>query len=98
MKKFTTIKVGYTAGIYGCSGEYFTTIILNNDDVKFINHNGLYGSEHRINSILKDAGYKEFYTPSTYGKLTRKDIPKTMFSSEHVAIEELKTMLKGGIK
>ena len=27
---FATIKTGYTSGMSGCTGEYFTTILINN--------------------------------------------------------------------
>lgn len=36
MKTFITLKVGYTAGIYGCSNEYFNTIIIDNEEKQAI--------------------------------------------------------------
>lgn len=92
MKQFTTIKVGYTHGIYGCSGEYFTTIIINGSKHASINHYGLYGSEERVNQALKAKGYKEFYTPSDYGKMTKKEVWKG-FMSENEAIDKIKKEL-----
>ena len=74
MKKYTTIKVGYTAGVYGCSGEYFTTIIIDGDKHTSICHYGMYGSEERVNQALNDLGYSQFYTPSDYGKMAKKDL------------------------
>jgi len=91
-KQFTTIKVGYTAGIYGCSNEYFTTIITNGKDIHSISHYGLYGSDDRINSYLKDKGYTEKYVPSNYGQLRRKDINKNLQKDEYEAIEYIKTL------
>jgi len=91
MKSFTTLKVGYTAGIYGCSGEYFTTIIINGSKKRSINHYGLYGSEERVSQALKARGYTEFYTPSNYGRLVRSDIPKNLHKSEGQAIDYIKS-------
>ena len=86
---FTTIKVGYTAGIYGCSGEYFTTIAIHNDDVHAFNHYGMYGSEQRVSNVLIEAGYKELYTPSDFGKMTQRDVNSRgkFWKSEYQAID-----------
>lgn len=94
MKLYTTLKTGYTAGIYGCSGEYFLTIIITNGEVKIIHHYGMYGSEERINTILRENGYTPFYTHCAYGKLTKKDIPKAWYMTEYQAIEEIKILCK----
>jgi hypothetical protein len=97
MKKFTTLKVGYTAGIYGCSGEYFTTIVINNDSVRVFNHYGMYGSDKRVNRLLKDAGYIEFYTPTDFGKMTQKDVRARgkFWKDEYSTIETIKDYLDG---
>jgi hypothetical protein len=87
MKQFTTIKVGYTAGIYGCSNEYFTTIIINGSKHTSISHYGMYGSEERVNHALMDRGYREFYTPSDFGRMIAKDVNKNLFTSEHDVIK-----------
>lgn len=92
MKQFTTIKVGYTAGVYGCSGEYFTTIFVDGKKHGSISHYGMYGSEERVNRALKDLGYKEFYCPSSYGRMTKKDILKC-FLSEREAVDTIKNRL-----
>lgn len=90
MKKFTTIKMGYTAGIYGNSGEYFTTIILNDNDEYSIAWQGQYGPEYRMAEVLKAAGYKEFHTRSgDYGKLSKRDADRR-FTDEHKAIQAVK--------
>jgi len=91
MQKFTTIKVGYTTGVYGCSNEYFTTIILNGDEEQAISHHGMYGSEDRINGALKAKGYKEFYITSYFGKMTKKDVCKWVVS-ETEALEKIKEL------
>lgn len=97
MKKFTTLKVGYTAGVYGCSGEYFTTIVLNDDDVRVFNYYGMYGTEERIARLLKDAGYDSFYTPSDFGKMTQKDVRARgkFWQDEYTAAETVTNYLNG---
>lgn len=96
MKKYTTIKVGYTAGIYGCSGEYFTTIVLTGDDVNVFNYSGRYGAEERVGRALNDAGYNNFYTPSDFGKMTMSDVRarKNFWLSEYTAIDAINEMVK----
>ncbi len=87
-QSFTVIKIGYTKGIYGCSGEYFNCIV---DMEKGFFFHGMYGAEQRVAHALKDKGYKEIYTQSVYGRMVRDDIPKNRFMSEYTAIEEIKT-------
>ena len=92
MKKYTTIKTGYTAGIYGCSGEYFTCLIENGDKSRSIHFKGMYGAEDRVNAVLNDAGYKHVWSNCNYGQLRRKDIfPGTL--SEYKAIDEIKKII-----
>jgi hypothetical protein len=93
MKSFITLKVGYSVSIYGCSAEYFTTIIIKGKKIESVSHYGLYGSEDRINHILKDAGYIERYIPSDFGKIPSRGLWKG-FKSEEVAITEIKEMIK----
>jgi len=97
-KTFTIYKVGYTAGIYGCSGEYFNVIItgVKNPNEYYTDgffFQGMYGVQERVSSVLKDAGYKEIYTQSVYGQLRRKDIPKGRFLSEYPAIAKVKEII-----
>lgn len=89
MKKYTTIKVGYSAGVYGCSAEYFTTIIIDGEKTSSISHYGMYGSEERVNHVLDEAGFTSFYTPSDFGKIPSRGTWKG-FKSEYQAVEELK--------
>jgi len=93
MKKYITIKVGYTVGQVGCTGEYFNTIIINGDDVTNVAHYGMYGSDYRVNKTLEDKGYKSQYISSDYGRMTKKDI-LDIFISEYEAIEYIKNNIK----
>jgi hypothetical protein len=97
MKVFTVTKTGYTAGVYGNSGEYFTLIWVNSNGLHSQMFSGQYGAEQRIASEMKSLGYKDYYTHSNYGKLTRKDIIKNTLS-EHTMLEMLKSKeyLKNG--
>lgn len=89
MKKYTTIKTGYSSGVYGCSGEYFTTIVINGDRTDFFHHKGLYGSGERVNNALKDKGYEFFYTCAGYGKIKAREYPKGWYMSETQAIKHI---------
>lgn len=83
MRHFTTIKTGYTAGVYGNTGEYFTTILINGKNTSSLRWHGQYGAEYRIAEFLKARGYKEFYTPANYGRLKRDDIMHKVTYSEY---------------
>lgn len=87
MRLFTTIKTGYTAGVYGCSGEYFTLIMVNNHNTSSIKFNGMYGVDERIAEYLKKRGYKSFYTNAEYGRLNSREIHKPTNYSEYDLIE-----------
>lgn len=91
MKQFTTLKVGHSHEIYGCSAEYFTTIIVNGDKMVGISHYGMCGSEERINRTLKDLGYFEKYIPSDFGSIKSRQAWKG-FLSEKEAISEIEKM------
>ena len=93
MKQFTTIKIGYSVGVYGCSGEYFTTIYMNGGKHGSFSFEGMYGADSRINREMEAKGYKQFYTPSFYGKMTKADRTKYI-QPEYSAIE----YIKGGFK
>lgn len=92
MKQFTTIKIGYTAGVYGCSNEYFTTILVNGNKHDSVTFYGMYGAEERVNRALEERGYNRFYVNSIYGRMTRNDIPKKCVSSEYEAIEYINVL------
>jgi hypothetical protein len=93
MKQFTTIKVGYSSGIYGCSAEYFTTIWIDDTGINSMHFQGLYGTDDRVANEFKAKGYEQQYTFEEYGKLTRKDMLEP-FISEQKAIELVKTRVK----
>jgi hypothetical protein len=90
MKLFTITKTGYTAGIHGNTGEYFTLIIVNETGLQSFKFGGMYGAESRVAEVMKEKGYKDYYTTSNYGKLTRKDIAQGNTYSEHSMINYLK--------
>ena len=83
MKYFTTLKVGYTAGIYGCSNEFFTTIYVDDQGLHFFSFKGMYGPEERISRALKAKGYEEKWVASDFGKMkTREVSPIFMYKSK----------------
>jgi hypothetical protein len=94
MKHFTIQKIGYTAGIYGCSNEYFSLVITDDTDkdnwIQQYIFSGMYGPEDRIAGIMKEAGYTHKYIHSIYGKLIRKDIPSKLVQSDYTLAIELK--------
>jgi hypothetical protein len=93
MNYFGIIKVGYTAGIYGNSGEQFVAIYTSKDGLKSYSFEGQYGAESRVAEIFKKAGFKESYISSGgFGKMLRKDAK--FFKSEYTAIQELPTILR----
>jgi len=93
MKQFTTIKIGYSVGVYGCTGEYFTTIYRNGGKTGSFSFGGMYGAKERINREMEKKGYKIYYVPSFYGKMTRKDRTKYIMS-EYSAIKYIKNGFK----
>ena len=92
MKQFTTVKIGYSAGVYGCSGEYFTTIYNNGTKTGSFSFGGLYGSEERIAREMVKKGFKEYYTQSFYGQM--KGYETKYIQSEGTAIEYVKSGFK----
>lgn len=86
MKLYTTLKVGYTRSIYGCSGEYFTTVIVDANGIKSISYYGLYGSDQRIGEALKAKGYEYKYTPNDYGLMKSRTVWKG-FIPENEALQ-----------
>ncbi len=90
MTTFTIIKVGYTAGIYGCSGEYFHCLIDNGKDLLSLFFQGMYGADERIAKELQEKGYQNIYSQSVFGQLRKNDIPKNRFLSEYQAIKDIK--------
>lgn len=89
MRLFTTIKTGYTAGVYGNTGEYYTTTLINNGVTSSVMWHGQYGADYRIAEYLKQKGYKSFYTQANYGQLRRDDILKQVTHSEYEMLKEI---------
>ena len=88
MRLFTTIKTGYTAGQAGCTGEYYTTTLINSHGVTTsLKWHGMFGADYRVAEYLKNKGYKEIYTSAEYGKITARDVHKRTNYSEHDMIE-----------
>lgn len=84
-KWYTIIKIGYSCGVYGCSNEYFTLIYTDNKEgLKSQSFYGMYGAEERVSATMKDKGYKEHYTQSFYGKMTKKDLTKNCISERDI--------------
>lgn len=96
MKMATIIKTGYTSGVYGCSGEYFTLIAINGKNHSSIKFNGMYGAEERVRTELEKYGYNFFYTNGEYGKLNSREIHKPTNYSEYDLINggKLKELAK----
>ena len=98
MKVATIIKTGYSSGIYGCSGEYFTCIFTSKNASKGLmsfKFNGMYGVEDRVAEAMRNKGYTMAYCQADYGKLTRKDIMKNNYS-EHIVINNIDELLSHG--
>ena len=71
-KWYTIIKIGYSAGVYGCSNEYFTLIHTDKKEgLKSQSFYGMYGAEERVARMMEDNGYKQKYTHSFFGRMTR---------------------------
>lgn len=92
-KMITTVKVGYSAGIYGCTNEYFTTTIVTPTGLQSLQFKGLFGTESRIEAIFKNAGYETHYTNSSYGKVTQKRMGN-LFLEEEEAVEQAKKIVE----
>ena len=95
MKYFSITKIGYTSGVYGCTGEYFLVAVYNGDkEPQHCILEGLYGEDQRAAGVLQDAGYKQVYTSVPYGKLTRKDL-KPYTTRYANSVIELTKLIKG---
>ncbi len=95
MKTYINVKIGYTAGVYGNTGEQFLLVVADNRGQKAFYYDGQYGVEHRVTEALEDRGYKGTWIPSMFGKLTRKEVNKSFVLSENEAIEAVSEYVKG---
>lgn len=67
-------KFGYTAGVYGCTGEYFNLFMFDGDDTKQYWFQGMYGADDRVRHALEAKGWRYVYSNIPYGQLKRKDL------------------------
>lgn len=95
MKNATIIKTGYSSGVYGNTGEYFTVIYTTPKGLKSFKFNGQYGVESRIRALFEDKGYTIDYCQADYGKLTRKEIMKNNYN-EHIVKQNFEELFKNG--
>lgn len=96
MRYFINHKTGYTAGVYGNSGEQFVLVMIDGDRYESIAYDGMYGVESRVQEPLIKADYKPVWTPSFYGKMTRKDCSYKFVLSEYDAIKAVEAFVKEG--
>lgn len=89
MKQFVITKTGYSAGVYGCSAEYFTCVIVNSKGISGFRFYGMYGAEERVSRALVDKGYEPRYVGSEYGKVLYREGTKYS-KTEKQALEEVK--------
>jgi len=87
MKLFINQKIGYTVGVYGCSGEQFQLIVIDTSyetPAECVIYNGLYGHEHRISEAMKKKGFTQLYIGlgNMYGKLKKQDVKPAMNETE----------------
>ena len=87
MKQFTIIKTGYTAGVYGCTNEFFTVVITDDELNDTFTFKGMYGAEERVAEEFKLKGYKRFYCRANFGKLVRNDLKDVYVRTENEAIQ-----------
>lgn len=89
--------MGYSCGVYGCSNEYFTAIIVNTeerDPMSGVPFKGLYGAEYRIAEVLKAKGYEQYYTASgDFGRMSAREV-SSRFWNETEAIEYINKNIK----
>ena len=94
---FTVIKTGYSAGVYGCSNEYFTVIVIKGrkeEGIKTSSYHikGLYGEEDRIKELLEKEGFTFFYSNGVYGRVPSREYPASYFSTLEEVVENVKQL------
>jgi hypothetical protein len=96
MKQFSIVKVGYTSGIYGCSGEYFNCIFTDKKGLQNFTFSGMYGADERVQAEMREKGYKQVWLKSDYGKMKTSGQDKMLpiFMGEYQAIEYIKNGFK----
>lgn len=92
-KYCTIIKRGYSAGVHGCSNEFFTLIYTSENGLKSIHFKGMYGVEERIRKEIEAKGYEFNYTGGYYGQLKGDERTWKYWLYENQAIEEIEKNL-----
>lgn len=93
-------KVGYSAGVYGCSNEFFALTIITVSLMGTIantnlNFKGLYGSDARVKELLKSKGFILIENYHQYGKMTSKEAKSFLY--ENQVIETLSQLSENPI-
>jgi hypothetical protein len=89
---FTILKIGYTAGTYGCTGEIFKVYLYDKDRkcIDFFYLDEMYGGDRRVASYLLDAlNLTELYDYIPYTELKRKRVKEFNCYNEKSAIKYL---------
>jgi len=90
INSFTILKIGYTAGIYGCTGEIYK-VYLNDIDGKCIDFfylKEMYGGDRRLASyLIENLNLKEIYDYIPYGEMKSKRVKELNCYHEYSAIE-----------
>jgi hypothetical protein len=72
-KYFGIIKVGYSAGLVGCTNEFFVCIYTGKEKMESFGFKGMYGVEDRVREIMQGRGYEYSYIPSQFGQIKGRD-------------------------
>lgn len=92
MKQFGIRKVGYSAGVYGCSNEYFVMVATIKGELRYLPFKGMYGVEERVARIMTENGYTKVFLGSTPGGQLKGN-GKLGYANEDAAIREIKELL-----
>jgi hypothetical protein len=90
IKSFTILKIGYTAGVYGCTGEIFKVYLNdeNNNCIDFFYLNEMYGGDRRLAGyLIENLNLKEKHDYIPYTELKRKRVKELNCYHEKSAIE-----------
>ncbi len=93
LKQFTILKTGYSAGVYGNSGEYYSLIVNTSKENFSLRFWGQYGADYRVAEVLKNKGFKQYYTAYNYGKMSSREAQR-LHMTEREAIKSLKDKFK----
>lgn len=95
MKQFGILKVAYSTGDYGNTGEYFVCIYTGKEGLKQFSFRGQYGVESRIAAAMIQKKYKQTHLYNgLYGKVALKDVPTGLFKDEKQTLEYIDSNFK----